>query len=108
MAYDQHLSAERLQAFLEGDLPNKEQSRVEEHVAECIRCSEALATWRVLFEDLAGLPSHGPLGPHVPMGPQWHLSKGILPSRRQVTSQLSLAMTYGEIQKSWCFPQTEI
>lgn len=53
---DMHLSAERMQAFLEGDLPQAERSRVEEHLAGCARCSAELDAWRVLFTDLAALP----------------------------------------------------
>ena len=60
--FNGHVSAERLQAFLEGILPGREESRVEEHVAVCARCSEELDTWRVLFDDLADLPSHDPHG----------------------------------------------
>jgi anti-sigma factor RsiW len=58
--FSEHLSAERLQALLEGDLPGRERRSAEEHVAECARCSAELDSWRVLFEDLSGLPAHGP------------------------------------------------
>ena len=55
-----HLSAERMQAFLEGDLPIGERGPIEEHLAGCARCSAELEAWRVLFVDLSGLPSPAP------------------------------------------------
>jgi anti-sigma factor RsiW len=56
----EHVSADRLQALLDGALRPKERARVEEHVAACPRCSEELEGWRALFEDLAALPRLGP------------------------------------------------
>lgn len=56
-----HLSAERLQAFLEGGLPQRDVARTEEHLAGCARCTVELDAWRVLFEDLDDLSSHRPL-----------------------------------------------
>lgn len=55
-----HLSAERLQAFLEGDLSKRELAVVEEHLESCKRCSAELDGWRVLFEDLSDLSAHRP------------------------------------------------
>jgi len=55
-----HLSAETMQAFLEGELSRRETSATEEHLASCPRCSAELDGWRVLFEDLGGLSSHRP------------------------------------------------
>lgn len=57
---DTHVSAERMQAFLEGDLPTGERSPIEEHLASCVRCSAELDGWRVLFADLAGLAAPAP------------------------------------------------
>jgi anti-sigma factor RsiW len=59
--FNEHLSAERIQAFLEGDLAASEHTRTGEHIAQCARCSEELEAWRVLFEDLTELRS---LRPH--------------------------------------------
>jgi anti-sigma factor RsiW len=56
----EHVSAERLQALLDGTLPSREVGQVEEHVAACAGCSEELESWRVLFEDLSALPRLGP------------------------------------------------
>lgn len=56
----EHLSAQRMQAFLDGELPSRDIASVEEHLASCARCSSELDGWRVLFEDLGGL---GPIGP---------------------------------------------
>jgi len=58
--FNEHVSAEQLQAFLERALPRREHGRIEEHVAMCARCSEEVATWRMLFEEL------GDLAPHLP------------------------------------------
>ena len=55
-----HLSAERMQAFLDGELPAREVASVEEHLTSCARCSAELDGWRVLFEDLGGLGGLGP------------------------------------------------
>jgi anti-sigma factor RsiW len=55
-----HVSAERLQALLDGALPIRDRARVEAHLAVCARCSEELEGWRVLFEDLSGLPRRAP------------------------------------------------
>lgn len=55
-----HVSAERLQALLEGDLPQGNVARIEEHLAACARCSAELDAWSVLFDDLGDLSSHRP------------------------------------------------
>lgn len=55
-----HLSAERLQAFLDGELSRKERSQAEEHLEVCSRCAGELEAWRVVFSDLADLPAHRP------------------------------------------------
>jgi anti-sigma factor RsiW len=57
---ENHLSAERMQAFLEGDLPGRERGPIEEHLASCARCSAELEGWRVLFADLSGLAPAAP------------------------------------------------
>lgn len=58
--HDKHPSEDLLQAFLDGDVPKRERRRIEEHVASCTRCSDELAHWRSLFEDLDALPAHRP------------------------------------------------
>lgn len=55
-----HLSAEQLQALLEGELPRAARSRAEEHLEECSRCAADLDGWKLLFEDLGSLSSHRP------------------------------------------------
>jgi anti-sigma factor RsiW len=54
---DIHLSAEQIQALLEGDLPRDRRERhlLEEHLASCARCSAEVDAWRVLFADLSEL-----------------------------------------------------
>jgi anti-sigma factor RsiW len=55
-----HLSAEQLQAFLEKELPARDLTSIEEHLAGCKRCSSELEAWTLLFEDLGDLSSHRP------------------------------------------------
>lgn len=57
----EHLSEERLQAFLDEELPKREHRLVEEHVQACTRCSAELAVWRALFSELGEVD---PLRPH--------------------------------------------
>ena len=59
-AHNTHLSTEQLQALLEGELPNRDLTRVEEHLTGCARCSGELDAWRVLFEDLGSVSGHRP------------------------------------------------
>ncbi len=59
-AIHDHVSAEQLQAFLDGELPRKARSRVEEHLAACPRCAGELEAWRAVFSDLSGLSAHRP------------------------------------------------
>ncbi len=75
---NEHLSAERLQAFLEGELPSREHARVEEHLTACVHCSAEYDAWRLLFEDLEDLTSPQPrqgfaervmAGVEIPAGP---------------------------------------
>jgi len=56
----EHMSPERLQALLEGDLPARERHSAEEHLAACARCSAELDGWKLLFEDLSTLDSPRP------------------------------------------------
>lgn len=50
-----HLSAERLQAFLEGELPKRELRHTEKHLEGCAHCSRELDAWRTVFADLGEL-----------------------------------------------------
>ncbi|MEX2468090.1 MAG: zf-HC2 domain-containing protein [Gemmatimonadota bacterium] len=59
--HEQHLSAERFQAFLEEELPKRERRLAEEHLEACARCSAELDAWRSLFTDLGEIPR---LRPH--------------------------------------------
>jgi anti-sigma factor RsiW len=56
----EHVSADRLQAFLDGELSDEEGVRIEGHLAGCARCSAEFDAWQILFEDLGSLPSHQP------------------------------------------------
>lgn len=57
----EHLSPERLQALLEGELSRRERASAEKHLESCARCSAELDGWRVLFEGLDGLGSPRPI-----------------------------------------------
>lgn len=57
---DHHLSAERMQAFLDGDLPDGDAASVRAHVEACPRCRSELSAWETLFEDLGELPALAP------------------------------------------------
>jgi anti-sigma factor RsiW len=54
------LSAEQMQALLDGDLSRLEAARLEAHVDDCARCRSEFSTWQVLFDDLGDL---APLAP---------------------------------------------
>lgn len=57
----EHLSAERLQAFLEEELPTREHHLAGEHLAACSHCSAELEVWRAVFSELGEVPR---LRPH--------------------------------------------
>lgn len=57
-----HLSAERLQAFLGGELSKEERSRAEAHLSSCARCAAEIEGWRTLFEAIEDLPTLAPEG----------------------------------------------
>lgn len=57
---DLHLTAEQIQAFLDGSLPEGEQAVVREHTSVCARCGSEFEAWEVLYEELGELPSMKP------------------------------------------------
>lgn len=57
---DEHLSAERIQAFLDGELSQGEMALVQGHSASCVRCQSEIEAWRVLFDELEDLPTLDP------------------------------------------------
>ncbi len=61
----EHVSAEKIQAFLEGELPRREIARTEEHLDGCARCAGEVEAWRLVFSELGDLPV---LRPHDGFG----------------------------------------
>ena len=57
---DEHLSAERIQAFLDGELSQAEMARIQGHSASCVRCQSEIEAWRLLFDELEELPTLDP------------------------------------------------
>ena len=55
-----HLTAERIQAFLDGALAKEESAQVEEHATFCGSCQAELDTWRLLYSELSALPELAP------------------------------------------------
>jgi anti-sigma factor RsiW len=94
----EHLSAERMQAFLDRELSRRDAAVVEEHLGACARCSAELEGWRTLYEDLGSLGALQPelgfaervmagvtlpgAGEHVAQDVMHDFLDGILPARR--------------------------
>lgn len=57
---DRHLSDERLQALLDGDLSDRESLAASAHVRECEACRVRADEWRSLFVGLGELPTLSP------------------------------------------------
>lgn len=57
---DRHLSDERLQALLDGDLSDQESGVARAHVRGCDACRHRMESWEALFVELAELPTLAP------------------------------------------------
>lgn len=57
---DEHLSAEHIQAFLDGELSQGDMAHVQGHAAVCVRCQAEIEAWRLLFDELEDLPTLEP------------------------------------------------
>ena len=55
-----HLTAERIQAFLDDALSRDERAEVQEHATFCGRCQTELETWQLLYSELAELSELSP------------------------------------------------
>ncbi len=55
-----HLTAERIQAFLDEALSRDERAEVQEHATFCGRCQAELEAWQLLYSELGGLPELSP------------------------------------------------
>jgi anti-sigma factor RsiW len=74
----QHLTAERLEAYVEGLLDQAERAVTESHLVGCPRCQHELDEWLALFAALADLPDLEPspnfadrVMAHVRVSPRW-------------------------------------
>lgn len=56
-----HPEPDRLEAFVEGTLPDADRAVVAFHVQQCAVCQQELEEWRALFGALASLPRPEPL-----------------------------------------------
>ena len=55
-----HLTAERIQAFLDDVLSRDDRAEVQEHATFCGRCQAELETWQLLYSELGELPELSP------------------------------------------------
>ena len=55
-----HLTAERIQAFLDDALSRNERAEVQEHATSCGRCQADVEAWQFLYSELGGLPELSP------------------------------------------------
>ncbi len=55
-----HLTAERIQAFLDDVLSGDDRAEVQEHATFCGRCQAELETWQLLYSELGELPELSP------------------------------------------------
>jgi len=55
-----HLTAERIQAFLDAALSSEERAAVREHATFCGDCQTELDSWRLLYSELSELPELSP------------------------------------------------
>ncbi len=57
---NRHLTAEQIQALLDGHLSDGELADAQEHVVFCSRCHADLEGWQLLYAELGGLAEIGP------------------------------------------------
>lgn len=55
-----HLTAERIQAFLDDALSRDERAEVQEHATSCGRCKAEVEAWHLLYSELGELPELSP------------------------------------------------
>ncbi len=55
-----HLTAERIQAFLDDALSRDERAEVQEHATTCGRCTAEVEAWQLLYSELGELPELSP------------------------------------------------
>ncbi len=57
---NRHLTAQQIQALLDGQLSDGEFADAQEHVVFCARCHADLEAWQLLYAELGGLAEIGP------------------------------------------------
>ncbi|MFV2005918.1 MAG: anti-sigma factor [Longimicrobiales bacterium] len=57
---NRHLTAQQIQALLDGQLSDGEFADAQEHVVFCSRCQADLEAWQLLYAELGGLAEIGP------------------------------------------------
>lgn len=81
-----HLSAEVMQALLDGDLPAREARQLRGEIDSCPRCTAEFDGWQTLFDDLGELPE---------LEPSIHFQDGVLSRVHAPTRRPALAGILG-------------
>ncbi len=90
-----HLTAERIQALLDGQLPPGEAVRTREHVDTCARCRSEVEAWEALFGELCELPELAPSAGFQERVMAAAPAARALPWAARVRGWLGLAPVYG-------------
>ena len=55
-----HLTAERIQAFLDEARSREGRAEIQDHATSCAHCQAEMETWQVLYSELGELPQLSP------------------------------------------------
>jgi len=103
---DEHLSAELMQGFLDGEVSERDAARVREHTACCPRCRSELDAWSTLFTGLGAIGDLAPsasfgqrvlesLPPHAPEHtPLWTRLLGRFPAAGRSVARAGVSATH--------------
>ena len=91
-----HLTAQRIQEWLDGQVSQREAARIQAHLDGCARCREEAEVWRDLIADLSSLPT---LIPAADFGGRVlaELGQETGRSRWTVRARLWLGQTFGGV-----------